>query len=148
MEKQILKFYKEHPDARIPERMRDGDAGMDLTSVETKTIKAGERELIEIGLRIICPYGYYYTYAPRSSMAFKYNVVPSHFNIMDSNYTGNTGVLMHNRSNKDYVVEKGDRIAQLIIQKVIPVENIEISKEEFESIITNRGKNGFGSSGK
>lgn len=146
-----IKFFKEDVDAVIPIKKRAQDAGIDLHSTKTVVIKAGERTLVPIGLRIILEDGYYYTFAPRSGLAFKSNIIPSHYNIMDSNYTGNCDVLMHNRSNEDYTIEKGDRFCQLMVHKVPITKLLEISKEEFDEIVdikSERGDNGFGSSGK
>lgn len=146
-----IQFYKETPNAVIPSKKRSQDAGIDLYATSTVTIKKGQRALVPIGLRIILEDGYYYTFAPRSGMAFKNNIIPSHYNIMDSNYTGNCDVLMHNRSDKDYTIQEGDRFCQLMVHQVPETDMVEIDEPTFNKLVeekSERGDAGFGSSGK
>jgi dUTP pyrophosphatase len=151
MKKYDTKLFirKHHPDAKMPTRSNPSDAGLDLYSVEEVTIEPGERKLVPVGINIVCDEGYFYSFAPRSSMAFKHNVIPSHFNVMDAFYTGDCSVLMHNRSDKKYTIQKGDKFCQIILHKVPEVEIVEIDDSKLEEIASNsRGDAGFGSSGK
>lgn len=146
-----IQIFKETPDAVLPSKGRPQDAGMDLYATESVIIPAGERKLVPIGLRIVLEDGYYYTFAPRSGLAFKYNVIPSHYNIMDSNYTGDCAVLMHNRGELDYEIEKGDRFCQIMVHKVPETDISEIDEDTFNCLVekkNERGDNGFGSSGR
>lgn len=146
-----LKIFRESVDAILPSKTRINDAGYDLYSIMDVSIEPGERKLVPIGLRIICPDGYFYTFAPRSGLAFKNNIIPSHKNIMDSNYTGNCDVLMLNRSDKQYIIKKGDRFCQLIIHQIPEITIEDIDELDFELYAyqkQERGDSGFGSSGK
>lgn len=144
-----LKIYKDSNDAVIPTVNNSTDAGLDLYSIEEVVIKPNERKLVPIGLRIVCDKGWYYTFAPRSGMAFKSNIVPSHHNVMDAFYTGNCDVLMHNRSGEEYTIKKGDKFCQIILHEVPEIVIEVITKEELDVIAEgSRGDNGMGSSGK
>jgi len=144
----MIKIYREHKDAILPTKANEADAGFDLYSIDEKVLAPGERSLIEIGIRIIIPSDSYYTFAPRSSLAFKYNVVPSHHNVMDSGYRGNCAVLMYNRSGSSYKIAKGDRFCQLVVYKIPYRAAEEISESDFYSASSDRMGAGFGSSGK
>ena len=144
----MITVFREDPNSILPTKNNSSDAGFDLYASMTKTIKPKQRCVIEIGLRIIAPHGFYYTFAPRSSMAFKHNIIPSHHNVMDAGYTGPCGVLMLNRSDQEYTINQGDRFCQLLIHRVPQFEIKEISSQEFYSFSTDRGSNGLGSSGK
>ena len=146
-----VKFLKEHKDSILPERKRKQDAGIDVYAYEDVTINPNERKLVPIGVKIIIPEGYYYTFAPRSGHAFKHNVIPSHYNVMDSNYTGDCSVLMLNRSDEPFTIKKGERFCQILIHKIPDIELEEIDLEEFkkeEEKRSERKSSGFGSSGK
>jgi dUTP pyrophosphatase len=144
----VIKIYKEYESARIPKKAHEDDAGYDVFAFNKVTILPGKREIVPIGVRIISPKGYYYTFAPRSSLAFRYNLVPSHHNVMDPGYTGSCGVLMFNRGVGAYDIEKGDRFCQLIFHKVFDQATKEIDETEYNEITTARSEKGFGSSGK
>ncbi len=142
-----MKIFLEYEDAMVPKRALQDDAGLDVYAYEEATIQPGERKLVEIGVRIIAPKGHYYTFAPRSSLAFKHNVIPSHHNVMDDGYTGNCAVLMHNRGDKPYTIKRFERFCQVIVYEV-PKCNIElITKEQLRAIKNDRRERGFGSSG-
>lgn len=143
-----LKIYKEYEDADIPTKSIKTDGGYDIYSFNKVVIRPGERELVPIGIRIIAPSGFYYTFAPRSGLAFKENVIPSHHNVMDSGYTGSCAVLMLNRGSEEYTINKRERFCQLILHKVPEMEVDVISSKEFNSLNTERGEKGMGSSGK
>ena len=146
----MIQFWREHPDAIMPLQSREGDVGYDLYSVDAVKIPSHCRVLIPIGLRIVCPPHIWYTFAPRSGHAFKHNIIPSHLNVMDSNYTGDCSVLMWNRSDVDYQIAKGERFCQLIIWQKPSIMIKEISREQFQQLVdqSQRGDCGFGSSGK
>lgn len=144
--------YREHPDAIIPKKQKPNDAGFDVYSIENILIPAKTRILVPTGLRIVCANGFYYTFSPRSGLAFKNNIIPSHYNVMDSNWTGNCDVLMWNRSEYDYLIKKGDRFCQILFHRVEDFIFEEVDVNIFERITIDkeyeRGQLGFGSSGK
>lgn len=117
--------------------------GFDLKSVEEYEIAPGERKIVDTGLIINFPDGYFGLIWPRSGLAVK-NGIDVLAGVIDSSYRGVVGVVLINHGDKSYFVEKGDRVAQLIIQREVEVEF------EWGLMIedTNRGDKGFGSSGK
>ena len=146
-----LKFVKTHPDAVLPKRNHDdpvfGDSGYDVTAVEQTTIPANGAAIVPIGLKLgQVPPGFWIRIESRSGLQFKHNI--SAFNgIIDNNYRGDMGVRLINNSNTDYVVNKGDRVAQLVLYPLVAVtsENVVFTDEATQ---TDRGEKGFGSSGK
>jgi dUTP pyrophosphatase len=145
-----IQIIKDHPNATTPTKSRSSDAGWDLSSIDTVTIPPGERKRIPIGLRMIVDDGFYYTFAPRSGLAFSKNIIPSHYNVMDCNYTGECDVLMLNRGTEAYTIKAGDRFCQMLIHEVTEVEFSELQEDVFNSVAlrkSERGSDGFGSSG-
>ena len=120
------------------------DTGYDIFCVEDKIIPAKGSAVVETGIEVayISP-GYWFLIAPRSGMGFKGGIQP-HLGTIDNPYRGDCAVKLYNFSDKDYEVKKGDRIAQIIFFPVISL-NISWSEDKIE---TERGINGFGSSGK
>ncbi len=131
--------------AIIPEYSREGDAALDLKSCDDYIINPGQRSLISIGIAIAIPEGYCGLVLPRSGNAIKHGItLPNAPGLIDSNYRGEILVPLINHDKREpFVVNTGDRIAQLLI-----VECPNISFTEVESLdATNRGEDGFGSSG-
>lgn len=129
----------------IPSYVYPGDAGMDLRSIESLEIKPFERTLVSTGIAIAIPEGYAGFVQPRSGLAIKQGVtVLNTPGLIDSHYRGELKVALINLDpNNVFQVKPGDRIAQLVIQKVEQVVwNVVSSLDE-----TERGKGGFGSSG-
>ncbi len=141
----MLKVKKFVPDAILPIKVREGDAGFDLSSVQDAMILPSSWKLIDTGIGIIVPEGTYGRIAPRSGVSTK--GISVNAGVIDRNYRGICKVLLVNHSTiNTFFIKKGDRIAQLILEKII--ENcpiIEINDIDFDQ--TNRGLNGFGSSG-
>lgn len=139
-----LKIKKIHKDAIIPKYVREGDAGMDLYSVEGWILKPGERKLFKTGIGTEIEEGYVGLIQDRSGLAFK-NGITVLGGVIDHTYRGEYGVILLNTSQTErYAINKGDRIAQLLI---MPIATAKIEEVE-ELTQTNRGKGGFGSSGK
>lgn len=129
----------------IPSYAYPGDAGMDLRSIEHLEIKPFERALVSTGIAIAIPEGYAGFVQPRSGLAIKQGVtVLNTPGLIDSHYRGELKVALVNLDpNNVFQVNPGDRIAQLVIQKVEQVVwNVVSSLDE-----TERGEGGFGSSG-
>ncbi len=141
MEIQIKKVQK---DAIIPKYARKGDAGFDLHSVTRGVVLPGESELIKTGIAVEIPQGYEVQIRPRSGLALKHGItVLNSPGTIDSGYRGEIGVILINHGSKVFVYDKGDRIAQGVINKV---EQASFIKAE-ELADSERGKGGFGSSG-
>ena len=119
---------------------------MDLRAnlTESITLKPLERTLVKTGLFIELPIGFEAQVRPRSGLAFKKGItVLNSPGTVDADYRGEIGVILVNLSNEDFVIENGERIAQLVIAKHERAEWIEV--EELNE--TSRGAGGFGSTG-
>lgn len=138
-----IKFKKISEYAKLPWKYNKTDTGFDVFSVEDILIPKGGSSIVETGIQVAhIDNGYWFLIMPRSGLGFMYGIQP-HLGTIDQEYRGGLGVKLYNFSDKDYKVNKGDRIAQLV---VYPLINAEIEwTEEIEE--TNRGANGFGSSG-
>ncbi|XP_046398381.1 deoxyuridine 5'-triphosphate nucleotidohydrolase-like [Ischnura elegans] len=117
-------------------------AGFDLKSAYDYTIPSRGRALVKTDLQIELPRGCYGRVAPRSGLALKHGIDVG-AGVIDADYRGNVGVVIFNNSDEDFVIKSGDRVAQLICE-VILYPNVE---EVNELNNTERGSNGFGSSG-
>lgn len=132
-------------DASMPQAMRMGDAGLDLRSVEQVTLRPFERALIPTGIALAIPEGYAGFVLPRSGLAAKHGfTLVNAPGLIDSNYRGEIKVIgMNLDPNDDFVISAGDRIAQLVIMRVCDCGLC--AAEELD--VTERGADGFGSSG-
>lgn len=139
------KIFLDHSDAKIPTKANPTDAGFDLYSVENVIVSAKTRKLINTGVRIALDDGTYGRIAPRSGLALKYGI-DVFAGVVDFSYRNCLGVILYNSSDEDFEVRVGDRIAQLILEKISNA-----SFEEVHSVSelgqTERGEKGFGSSG-
>jgi len=131
----------------LPEYATAGSAGMDLRACtkSTLTLKPGDTELIPTGIAIhIADPGYAATILPRSGLGHKHGIVLGNLvGLIDSDYQGQLFVSCWNRGDKEFTIEVGDRIAQLVI---LPVAQVEFETvNEFSD--SDRGAGGFGSSG-
>ncbi len=133
------------PAARLPERAKPGDAGADLFSVEEVVIPAGERRDVGTGIAIAIPPGHGGFVQPRSGLAFKHGVmVVNSPGLIDSGYRGEVRVCLYNSGREPFTVGVGERIAQLVVQKV--GEPLFVRCDDLSD--TSRGHAGFGSSGR
>ena len=138
----ILQVKKLSENATIPTKGSPLSAGYDLSSAENTIIKAGGKGIVKTDLSIACPDGTYARIAPRSGLAVK-KFIDVGAGVVDADYRGPVGVVLFNFGDEDFVVEKGDRVAQLILEKVSMV-----GAEEVEELTdTERGAGGFGSTG-
>jgi len=139
-----LPFQRIHPDAVLPAYAHEGDAGMDLRSVDALEIAPGGRQLVHTGLVMMLPSGYEAQVRPRSGLALKAGVtVLNTPGTVDAGYRGEVGVILANFGDKPFVVAKGDRIAQLVVAPVTRAEIVETAEVD----ATERGAGGFGSTG-
>ena len=131
-----------YEDAQAPTRGSDEAAGYDLYSYESETVAPNQIKLIDTGISIRVPEGTYGRIAPRSSVSKKGILINA--GVIDRDYRGPIKVMVHNLSNNDYVINKNDRIAQLILEQ-IKTPSVELVEELDD---TERGERGFGSTGK
>ena len=137
-----LNFKKNHPDAILPSRAHEFDAGLDLSSVENVSIPGKSRATIDTGISVAIPTGSYGRIAPRSGLAHKFGIDVL-AGVLDSAYRGNIKVILYNTGDESFTVNVGDRIAQLVIERII--NGIPKFVDDLDSTI--RAENGFGSSG-
>jgi dUTP pyrophosphatase len=136
-----------HPDAVIPRYANDGDAGCDLVAVESRTLRAGGgRALIATGLAVAIPEGHGGFVLPRSGLASRHGVTCANSpGLIDPGYRGEVKVALVNLDpEQDYEIQKGDRIAQLVVIALTPSEFSLV--EELPP--ASRGDGGFGSTGR
>jgi dUTP pyrophosphatase len=141
---QITYKRKDYP---LPEYATMGSAGMDLRAYldAPVTIKPFERKLIPTGISIALPVGYEAQIRPRSGLAIKHGITCLNTpGTIDADYRGDIGVELVNLSHDDYVVQPGERIAQMIINKFEKIE-FELVNELDEA---ERGEGGYGHTGK
>lgn len=133
------------PDVQIPSYAYEGDAGLDLRSNESVVLRPFERKLIPTGLAIALPDGYAGFVQPRSGMAIKMGfTILNTPGLIDAHYRGELKIIAINLDPEEpIIIEKGERIAQLVIQAVPKVSLAEV--DELDE--TDRGDGGFGSSG-
>ena len=137
-------FRKIDPAAELPEYAHPGDAGMDVRSVEDKTIPPGGRALVRTGLVMMLPPDAEAQVRSRSGLAIKYGVaVLNSPGTIDAGYRGEVGVILANFGEEPFHVEKGMKIAQIVVAPVVRAEIAET--DEIDS--TDRGAGGFGSTG-
>ncbi len=131
-------------DAVLPERTYAGDAGLDLTACEEHELAPGERAVVGTGLAVAIPAGYAGFVQPRSGLAAKHGIsVVNAPGLIDSGYRGEIRVVLLNTDPREsFSVERGMRIAQLV---VLPVPELELVEMQ-ELPESERGARGFGSS--
>jgi dUTP pyrophosphatase len=140
-----LEFARLTADAAVPTRAYAGDAGLDLYSAEAARIEPGERASVGTGVAVAIPDGHAGLVLPRSGLAARHGIALVNApGLIDSGYRGELRVLLLNTdSSESFVVEPGDRIAQLVVVSLPEVELAE--REALEDAV--RGERGFGSSG-
>ncbi|XP_015790010.1 deoxyuridine 5'-triphosphate nucleotidohydrolase-like [Tetranychus urticae] len=138
----ILKVMKMDKDALLPTRATTGSAGLDLMSSENIIIKANTVSKVKTGICAVAPEGCYLRVAPRSGLALK-DWIQIGAGVIDGDYRGEIGVVLINMKDKDFSVRKGDKIAQIICEKIEVPKVIEVMEME----TTQRGDKGFGSTG-
>jgi dUTP pyrophosphatase len=139
----IVSVKKLTQTAQLPAKAHEDDAGFDLYSDRDFIVYPETRRLIGTGIAVAIPRGYYGRIAPRSGLAFK-NGIDVLAGVVDAGYRNEVGVILINFGDKPFEIKNGDRVAQLIIEKVDPFK-IEEVKEFFTN--THRGMSGWGSSG-
>ncbi len=130
--------------SNIPKRATSGSAGYDICSAVNATIQPHLHQAIETGLVVQFPSDHYARIAPRSGIAYK-NGIDVLAGVIDSDYRGTIKVILVNHGTDPFDVAIGDRIAQLIFEKISIPELIQVQPNELN--VTHRGDGGFGSTG-
>lgn len=141
----VLPIKRLDPTVELPTYAYEGDAGLDLRSSEDVTLAPFERRLVSTGLAIAIPEGYAGFVQPRSGLALKQGLSMANTpGLIDAHYRGELKICAVNLDPEKCIeIHRGDRIAQLVIQKVPVVTLHEVDKLDE----TDRGSGGFGSSG-
>ena len=129
----------------MPRYQHDGDAGLDLPSRVDLVIEPGERAMVPTGIAVAIPPGYAGFVLPRSGLASRHGIaLVNSPGLVDSGYRGEMSIVMINTDKREaFHIKRGDRIAQLVIQRVEEVLIIRV--DELDD--TSRGAGGFGSTG-
>ena len=139
-----LSIRRIDPAAQMPTYAHPGDAGMDVRSIEELTLEPGARALVHTGLVFQLPPDAEAQVRPRSGLALKYGVtVLNSPGTIDAGYRGEVGVILVNLGQRPFKIEKGMKIAQVVVSRVEQAEIVDVQ----ETDETDRGSGGFGSTG-
>ncbi|XP_067871427.1 deoxyuridine 5'-triphosphate nucleotidohydrolase-like [Heterodontus francisci] len=142
VDKAVLRFARLSENAYTPTRGSERAAGFDLYSAYDYVVLAQDKVIVKTDIQIAVPSGFYGRVAPRSGLAAKH-FIDVGAGVIDEDYRGNVGVVLFNFGKKSFEVKKGDRIAQLICERICYPE-----LEELKTLDeTERGADGFGSTG-
>ncbi|KAG7483039.1 deoxyuridine 5' [Solea senegalensis] len=142
-QKPVLRFAKLSEHATTPTRGSTKAAGYDLYSAYDYTIAPMDKAIVKTDIQIAVPHGCYGRVAPRSGLAVKH-FIDVGAGVVDEDYRGNVGVVLFNFGKETFDVKKGDRVAQLVCERICYPE-----LEEQETLDeTQRGAGGFGSTGR
>lgn len=142
MENINIKFYKKNQDSLVPQYKTEGSSGADLYSAEEIDLQPGEIRAICTGIAIEIPEGYEGQIRSRSGLSLEGITVANAPGTIDSDYRGEIKVILQNKSEKAFLIKKGNRIAQIVF--------CTYSKASFKMDVigqTERGEKGFGSTG-
>lgn len=128
--------------AMIPLRAHENDAGLDLRTPRRLFLPAHDNITVDTGVHVEIPEGYAGKLESKSGLNINYDIIST--GLVDSGYTGSIRVKLYNLGDGDYIFEKGDKISQLVIEK-IETPSLEIVREFAPS---ERGDRGFGSTGR
>jgi dUTP pyrophosphatase len=140
-----LRIRRLDPRALLPTRAYDGDAGLDLYALEPARLEPGERAAVRTGIAVEIPPGQAGLVLPRSGLAARHGIALVNApGLIDAGYRGEVRALLLNTDRSSaFVIERGDRIAQLVLVRVEAPAVLEVE----ELTVTDRGAGGFGSSG-
>lgn len=138
----IVKIQKLNTDAKIPEYVHPGDAGMDLFAVEERVLDPGERSMVPTGVAMHIPEGHVGLVWDKSGRAVKEGLTTM-AGVVDAGYRGEINVVVLNMSDETITIEKYHKVAQMLIQPVMSPELEEVDSLDDSS----RGEGGFGSTG-
>jgi len=143
----IKRISKDYNDIPLPEYATEGSAGMDIRATvrEPLIIKMGEVVMVPTNLSVEIPMGYEIQVRPRSGLAAKHGIgVLNSPGTVDSDYRGEIKIILINFGKEDFAIQKGERIAQLIVSRVFRAD----FSEESSLNESKRGSGGFGHTGK
>ncbi|CAK7895586.1 deoxyuridine 5'-triphosphate nucleotidohydrolase [[Candida] anglica] len=140
-----LKIFLRSDKATLPTRGSALAAGYDLYASEDAVIPGQGQGLVSTDVSVIVPFGTYGRVAPRSGLAVKHGISTG-AGVVDADYRGEIKVVLFNHAKADFAISKGDRIAQLVLEKIVMAEIQQISADEL--VATERGEGAFGSTGK
>ncbi|MFH1508787.1 MAG: dUTP diphosphatase [bacterium] len=143
MTKAKLKFKKLKDDVKLPSYANPGDAGMDIYSLEDKVLKPGERYAFQVGFTTEFSDDFVVLIKDKSGLAAKSGITIL-AGVIDSGYRGEYGIVMLNTGDQPHEVRQGDKIAQMLIMPLVTAE----IEEDLNLGDSERGKGGFGSTGK
>lgn len=140
-----LRVRRIHPDAVVPRRAHEGDAGLDLHATEAATLQPGERASVGTGIAVAIPFGQAGLVLPRSGLAMRSGIALVNApGLIDAGYRGELRVLLLNTDREAaFEIAVGDRIAQLVLIRVELPTTVEVDELSDSA----RGDGGFGSSG-
>ena len=147
IELKIKRITNDFDDIELPSYATVGSAGMDIRAAinENIVVKSGSVAMVPTNLSVEIPIGYEIQVRPRSGLAAKNGIgVLNSPGTIDSDYRGEVKVILFNFGNEDFIVKRGDRIAQIVIAEFITA-NVQLVKELNSS---DRGEGGFGHTGK
>jgi dUTP pyrophosphatase len=128
----------------MPAYATSGAAGMDICAAESLTLRAGKRHAVATGFAFAIPDGYEVQVRPRSGLALKHGITCLNTpGTIDSDYRGEVKVILANLGDEDFVINTGDRIAQIVVAPVTQGVMVEVDALDD----TERGTGGFGSTG-
>ena len=135
-----IRIMKDDEDAIVPTRGSRYAAGLDLYSIEDKVVPVGQQRIVSTGIRMALPPGTYGRIAPKSGLAANWSI---HINagVVDEDYRGVVKVLIHNLGRNVVNINKGEQIAQLIVEKIMKPDIKHVRSLD----VTDRGEGGFGS---
>jgi dUTP pyrophosphatase len=139
-----LPVLRLRPEARLPAQAYPGDAGLDLAGCERVELGPGERAVVATGLAVAVPHGHAGFVQPRSGLAASDGItIVNSPGLIDSGYRGELKIVLLNTDrDRTFVAEAGERIAQLVVMRLPPVDVVEVD----ELPPSDRGARGFGSS--
>lgn len=145
VERVELRVVRLDPELPLPSYAHEGDAGLDLTAAEDVHLAAGARAAVPTGLRVAIPAGWVGLVHPRSGLARRHGVTVANApGTIDAGYRGELQVLLINLGPEPVSLDRGDRIAQLLLQRVGHASVVAV--DELDDSV--RGTGGFGSSGR
>lgn len=144
LDRPVLRVLRLDPDVALPSYAHPGDAGLDLVAAAGVTLAPGARAAVSTGLALAVPDGWVGLVHPRSGLALRHGVTVANApGTIDAGYRGEVLVLLVNLGEEPFVVAAGDRVAQLLLQRVGQAEIVEV--DDLDD--TARGTGGFGSTG-
>lgn len=141
---ELLQVFLRSDRATLPTKGSALAAGYDIYAAEDATIPGHGQGVVATDISVIVPYGTYGRIAPRSGLALKHGISTG-AGVVDADYRGEIRIILFNHKNVDFDIKKGDRIAQMVLERIVNAEIKTISESEL--IKTERGENGFGSTG-